>query len=343
MRHYTRLGWAGLAITIMMTVLVVGTPTEAQAAPTGFSVETMPFGGLVEPTSAEFASTGQVFVAERRGVVKVFDNLDDSTSTTSADLRLRVFNGGDRGLLGLALDPQYPVRPYLWALYSKNADIGGQVPKYGSGLTDTDSCPDGGANDCRISAELTRLTLNPTTGVWTGEETVLLTGWCQQFGSHSVGTVVFGPDGFLYVSAGDGASYNGVDTGALGSQKCDDPPNEGGALRAQSTRRSAASPAVLNGAVLRLDPDTGAPAPGNPFISSPDPIRQRVLAYGLRNPFRIATRPSTSEIWVADVGWGDWEEINKITIDANAENFGWPCYEGSARQSGYDAADQPLC
>lgn len=145
----------------------------------------MPFGGLLEPSSVEFAATGQVFVAERRGVIKVFDNLDDATSTTVADLRLRVFNGGDRGLLGIALDPQYPARPYLWALYAKDAEVGGAVPKYGNATSGTDSCADVDANDCRVSGELTRLTLDPANGTWTGTESVLLNGWCQQFGSHS--------------------------------------------------------------------------------------------------------------------------------------------------------------
>ncbi len=244
---------------------------------------------------------------------------------------------------GIALDPQYPTRPYLWALYTKNAEVGGPVPKYDSGLSDTDTCPNGAANDCRVSGELTRLTLDPLTGVWTGTEAVLLHGWCQQYGSHSIGSVVFGPDGYLYVSSGDGASYDTVDVGATGTQRCTDPSGYGGALRSQSVRRPAGTAAELNGTVLRLDPDTGAPAPGNPFAGDPDPIRQRVLAYGLRNPYRIAPRPGTNEIWVGDVGWGTWEELNRIDVDNTAENFGWPCYEGAARQSGYDNANQPLC
>ncbi|GAA3607846.1 LamG-like jellyroll fold domain-containing protein [Microlunatus ginsengisoli] len=315
----------------------------AQAAPTGFSLENLPFTGLIEPVGVEFADTGQVFVAERRGVIKVFDNLDDSSSRTVADLRLRVFNGGDRGLLGMALDPQYPTRPYLWVLYAKDAEVGGTVPKYGNATSDYDSCPDGGANDCRVSGELSRLTLNPADGTWTNQESVLLSGWCQQYGSHSIGTVTFGTDGYLYVSAGDGASYNNTDVGTIGSERCDDPSPYGGALRSQSVRRPAGTAAVLNGAVLRLVPDTGAPAPGNPFASDPDPIRQRIIAYGMRNPFRIAPRPNTNQMWVADVGWNAWEEINRIDVDGVAKNFGWPCYEGDARQSGYDSANTPLC
>jgi uncharacterized repeat protein (TIGR01451 family) len=65
----------------------------------------------------------------------------------------------------------------------------------------------------------------------------------------------------------------------------------------------------------------------------------------LRNPFRFTFRPGTSEIWLGDVGWNDWEEINRILnpIDATVENFGWPCYEGNARQAGYDSANLNIC
>ncbi len=317
----------------------------ADAAPSGFTIEALPFTGLTEPSTVEFASTGQVFVAERRGVIDVYDNLDDPSPRVTADLRLRVFNGGDRGLLGMALDPQYPSRPYLWALYSKNADIAGTPPKFGSGPVDSDSCGDADANDCRISAELTRLTLDPADGTWTGTEKVLLNDWCQQFGSHSIGTVVFGQDGYLYVGAGDGGNYNVVDTGNQGAvaQRCTDPSGAGGALRAQAARRPATDPMTLDGAIVRLDPDTGLAAPGNPFAGDPNQLKQRVLAYGLRNPYRFAPRPGTNELWVGDVGWTAWEELDRIVVDISAENFGWPCYEGPGRQSGYDNANAALC
>ena len=65
----------------------------------------------------------------------------------------------------------------------------------------------------------------------------------------------------------------------------------------------------------------------------------------MRNPFRITVRPGTNEIWVGDVGWNDFEEIDVIANggDSVMENFGWPCYEGGGRQAGYDAANLTLC
>jgi PKD repeat protein len=63
----------------------------------------------------------------------------------------------------------------------------------------------------------------------------------------------------------------------------------------------------------------------------------------MRNPFRFTTRPNTDELWVGDVGWNDWEEINVLPPLGAVENFGWPCYEGAGRQSGYDSANLNIC
>ena len=120
-------------------------------------------------------------------------------------------------------------------------------------------------------------------------------------------------------------------------------PSEGGALRSQDSR-STADPAGLDGTLLRLNPATGAGMPDNPNAASPDPNTRRIVAQGLRNPFRFTIRPGTNEVWIGDVGWNVWEEINRITNPtASVVNFGWPCYEGTARQSGYDNANVPLC
>ena len=104
-------------------------------------------------------------------------------------------------------------------------------------------------------------------------------------------------------------------------------------------------PVGLNGAILRVDPATGAGLPDNPMASSSDPNARRLVAYGLRNPFRITTRPGTNEVWMGDVGWSEWEEIDRLVSPTSApvENFGWPCYEGDGRQAAYDAADLSVC
>jgi PKD repeat protein len=109
--------------------------------------------------------------------------------------------------------------------------------------------------------------------------------------------------------------------------------------------RTTGDPAGLNGAILRVDPATGAGLPDNPMASSSDANARRIVGYGLRNPFRITTRPGTNEVWIGDVGWSSWEEINRLVSPTAApvDNFGWPCYEGDGRQGGYDAANLTIC
>jgi PKD repeat protein len=168
--------------------------------------------------------------------------------------------------------------------------------------------------------------------------------------------VEFGRDGALYASGGDGASFTFADWGQDGSplNPCGDPPGapgsvlspptaEGGALRSQDLRTTN-DPVSLDGTIIRVDPATGAGLPGNPLFANPDPNARRIIAYGLRNPFRFTDRPGTAEMWVGDVGWNDWEEINRISDPGGAiENFGWPCYEGAGRQAGYDGANLNIC
>jgi hypothetical protein len=81
------------------------------------------------------------------------------------------------------------------------------------------------------------------------------------------------------------------------------------------------------------------------LIEDPDRNARLIVAYGLRNPFRFTTRPGTNEVWIGDVGWNRAEEINRVPAPADkpADNFGWPCYESTARQAGYDGANLALC
>ena len=352
---------AGLTLIAACALLLGATPlapvTAARAAtlPTGFQ-ETIVFTGLTEPTVLQFAGDGRVFVGEKSGLVKVFDNLSDTTPTVFADLRTKVHNFWDRGLLGMALDPSFPSNPYVYVLYAHDADIGGSAPKWGTVGGTSDGCPTppgATADGCVISGRVSRL--QASGNVMTGSEQVLVEDWCQQYPSHSIGSLAFGADGALYVSGGDGASFNFTDWGQDGSplNPCGDPPGgvgatltpptaEGGALRSQDLR-SSGDPTGLSGTVLRIDPATGAPATGNP-LPGPDTNARRIVASGLRNPFRFTIKPGTNEVWLGDVGWNTWEEIDRIADPTSAAvNFGWPCYEGAGRQAGYDGANLNLC
>jgi glucose/arabinose dehydrogenase len=350
------IGTAGVVLVALLATQTGPGSAAASTLPTGFR-DSVVLGGLANPTVLQFAADGRIFVGQKNGVIKVFQSLTDTNPVTFADLSTSVDDYWDRGLLGLALPPDFPASPYVYVLYAYDAPIGGTAPTW------NDACPTppGATTDgCLVSARVSRLQISGN--IMTGSEQVLINDWCQQFPSHSIGTLLFGRDGYLYVSGGDGASFNNVDYGQYGAayagdraNPCGDPPGgvgtalsppgaEGGALRSQSVRRTD-GPTTLDGSVLRIDPATGAGVPGNPFYSSPDPNARRLVAYGLRNPFRITQRPGTDELWIGDVGWNTWEEINRVVTptSATASNFGWPCYEGGSAQGGYQGAGLTLC
>ena len=237
----------------------------------------------------------------------------------------------------MAAHPDFPATPYVYLLYTH--DPPGVYP---DGVDP--SAPGSTSVSARV-AQLLRVEADPATGYTTakpGTEVVLLgtnstranigsenDGRNTAFAScmsplnmsgtpvedcipsdedsHTIGTVVFAPDGSLFVSSGDGSNYGGVDPRALRAQDLDS----------------------LAGKILRIDPaDRRRPA-GQPLLRaprSPSSNRSKVWAYGLRNPFRISIHPATSEPFVGDVGWNTWEEIDT----GKGANFGWPCYEGGA-------------
>ena len=329
-------------------------PDGVHAAATGFTVSTE-ITGLNLPTNLEFAPDGRVFVAEKQGTVVAYDGLADTTPTVTADLTGNIHNFEDRGLLGLEVDPAFPTRPYLYVFYTldRNDSWGDACPS-----------PPGTFDDgCVVDARLARLTVDAASHMVGAEHVLLEDMWCAQFPSHTVGDLEFTPDGALLVSAGDGADYNSVDFGQNGgdagsptpANPCGDPPGglgealtaptaRGGALRAQ-TLTGVGTTHTYDGSILRVDPDTGAALPDNPLVGGDDPIDDRVIAHGLRNPYRMASRPGTGELWVGDVGWGTWEEVNRITspTDPVVENFGWPCYESNEQQSTYLTVGLDAC
>ena len=291
------------------------------AVPAGFQ-DTLAFSGLTMPVAVRFANDGTVFVAEKRGTVQRYDSIGDPTPQQVVDVRGATHDFWDRGLIGLAIDPAYPARPYVYISYAYDAQ---------NHWNDGCPTPPGPTEQgCLVAGRISRVNAN------TRQETVLVEDFCQQFPSHSVGGLAFGADGALYASAGDGASFNYADerpTASRPGNPCGDPSREGGSIRSQDLRTSG-DPVGLDGSILRLDPNTPLP---------PSERAQRIVAQGLRNPFRLAVRPGTNDVWAADVGWNKWEEINRLPDPASRRNFGWPCYEGSARMGTWDALDNPVC
>ena len=214
----------------MLLALTIVSRAQAVTLPSGFS-ERIVFTGLTQPTAVRFSPDGRVFVAEKRGVIKEFDSLTDTTPRVYADLRTNVHDYWDRGLLGLALDPSFPTKNVIYALYTYDAPIGGTAPVY------NDTCADPTGAGCKVSGRLSRILSD-------GSEQVMIEDWCQQYPSHSIGSLAFGPDGNLYVSGGDGASFNWVDYGQGGGavNRCVGPCKRGGALRSQDFARRRIPP-----------------------------------------------------------------------------------------------------
>jgi glucose/arabinose dehydrogenase len=355
------------------TVLAAVSARPAAALPPLFQ-DTTVFSGRYEPTTIQFAPDGKVFVTEKSGRIYRYDSISDPTAHLVADLRTEVYDYWDRGLLGLAVDPNFgPARPYIYVQYSYDHMLGdaSPAPKWGPGDGTNDSCASPTVNGCVTSGRVSKLTLSAVDGTVTNEQ-VLVEDWCGQYPSHSIGTVAFGADGMLYAGGGDGADFNTTDYGqstggnGVAANPCGDPPGgvghansvpsaQGGALRAQAERLGAKESASVNGgkttldgSIIRIDPDTGLGVSGNPLFNTAgaDANEKRMVAYGLRNPFRFSFKAGTNDIWLGDVGWDTWEEINTIpdpTTSGPLKDFGWPCYEGVGHQPGYDSLNLTAC
>lgn len=330
----------------------------APILPSGFQDrEAIP--GLSEPVGVAFAPDGTAFVALKSGQIKSFDYDQASrqfesfaTHTDFANLTTVVHNYWDRGLTGITLDPQFGTggHNFVYVNYAFNRDPRDNpavVPKW-NGVDTYDGCTNEAsisppAAGCVVSTRVSRIPAVKQAAGWVaaGPEQPLVEAACMQFQSHVSGDVVFGPDGLLYASTGDGASFTTEDYGQ-GGNPCGDPANEGGSLRSQDFR-TGADPLGLNGAVWRVKPENGQAPNGS--TSNAD----RLVLYGQRNPWRLTFRPGTSQLWSVDVGGSAWEEINRTDMAtfAGPTNLGWPCYEGKVggaiRQPAWDALNKPIC
>ncbi|MDQ3724412.1 MAG: PQQ-dependent sugar dehydrogenase [Actinomycetota bacterium] len=346
---------------------------KAVTVPDGFHARVLPIpraneapspgyiNGLRKPTAVDFAPDGKMFVADWFGRVKVFDSVEDTSPTLAVDVATDVHSFGDRGLLGMKLDPEFGTSEnnFVYLAYAYDVPMGSATAakaEFGDG---GDNCKNEAPyTDCLISGRVVRVALNPATGIAAAgakepPQQELVQSWCQQFNSHSVGDIEFDSTGALLVSGGEGANYAASDYGQF-ANPCGDPANEGGSLRSQDVR-SGGDQTDYSGSVIRIDRETGEALPDNPLFDSADVRARRLLAYGLRNPFRFEIRPGTGEVYIGDVGQSLWEELNRVTspptLGQGAVNFGWPCYEGGsgtsnpmkAWQSLANEGQAPLC
>jgi glucose/arabinose dehydrogenase/peptidoglycan/xylan/chitin deacetylase (PgdA/CDA1 family) len=291
---------SGLIFFAFIILAVLMNPIMASALPSGFETQVVA-SGLNSPTTISFSPDGRIFVAEKNGAVRVIKNgalLPDPLITISD-----VNTYGDRGLIGMAIDPNFSQNGYLYLAYTYENTPGLSF----SGIKTSRVIRVTVVGD--IAQESSKVVILGSVGGNASTpscDNYPVTSDCiaSDAPSHTIGGLRFGTDGKLYVATGDGAHFDYPDTRSLRAQNLDS----------------------LAGKVLRINTDGTAPN-DNPFYNgNPNANRSKVYAYGFRNMFRFNFRPSNNSLYGGDVGWSTYEEINKIIPGGN---YGWPCKEGA--------------
>ena len=325
----------------LLLLVVVGT---VQAWPANFqALKVAPAATWTQPVSIEFVPDGRILIGERRGRIWVLEPDPQGSdprvayikrATPFLNIESSVLNHWDRGMLDFELDPNFASNGYVYVAYVVETNPGSpdqQWNAYSRIERFTVS-----ASDPNVLDLATRITLVGET--WP-------TGPTTAHTSHTSGTLVFGDDGTLLYTHGDGAHYDGTDAGGrdpdqfLPGRSTSD--EDVGAFRSQYM-------SSLSGKLIRIDPATGDGIPSNPWYNAAQPRSDssRIWALGLRNPFRMnilrgsgSTDPAAGNpgrLFIPDVGYERWEEVNSCW---GGENFGWPCYEGTGGLSSYQGAN----
>lgn len=239
--------------------------------------------GFNLPVDIANCGDSRMFVVERDGVIWVLDSLGNRLDTF-LNINPRVNSTqNEQGLLGLVFDPNYAENGYFYVDYTKN-----------------------GAGDTRV-ARFSVKTNNPNEADPNSELTIIEQS--QPYWNHNGGCLRFGPDGFLYISLGDGGNGG-------------DPQNYG-----QSKQ-------TFLGKILRIDvQNSNASAPyvvpaSNPFVNDTQ-YKPEIWSTGWRNPWRFSFDELTGDMWIADVGQNLWEEVDFEPANTGGLNYGWRCYEGT--------------
>jgi len=278
--------------------LLVPAPTRAQDVPDGITVEPLAT-ALSAPTGFDFLPDGRVvFVEQFTARVRVL-TVGTGVQVTPVLTVAGVSAGGERGLLGVAVDPRYPDPPYLYLYYDLASPQSIRISRY---TLSGDLAGTGGD-----------LVASPTSRY------DVVDGIPDAASNHNGGTVRFGLDGLLYASLGEDASMCSAQTPGfrgviLRLETRILPPGAGRAFRAQV-----------------MPPD-------NPFATSTDSSARLVAAFGLRNPFRMQLDPASGDFVIGDVGQVLREEVDILSPPISSSglgvplgsNFGWPFREGTA-------------
>lgn len=300
-----------------------------------------------QPLGIAFDGNKRMYVWEKAGYVWTVDTNGVKSSVPLLDIKEEVGNWVDHGLNGFALDPNFLSNGYFYCFYTVDRHY---LLYYGTPAYKANKSENNNATIARVVRFQADINTNFNTIV-PNSKTILI-GATKKDGivithtSHSGGSLVFGKDGSLLISTGDGASFNGIDSGSsvnsLYYQALLDTMittrDNVGSYKSQLLN-------CYNGKILRIDPMTGLGLPTNPYYdsSNPNSARSKVWCLGLRNPFRIVLAPNTGStditagqpgvLIIGDVGWFNYEEVN---VSKNGgENFGWPLFEGLTPHADY--------
>ncbi len=322
MRWLLRQRFTNALLSSMITfgiILILSSPATAISLPAGFGSEQV-VTGLTSSTAITFAPDGRLFIGHKDGRVRLFQN-GTLLATDFINISTEVNNYWDRGLLGIAVHPNFPATPYVYLLYvydppgTADNGSGARVSRLIRVTADAQ-------NNYNTAISGSNVVLLGTNSILANIGDPLQNGGaasCENINgtigyvrdclpadspSHTIGTVMFGLDGKLFVGNGDGSDFYATDRRAL----------------------RALDVGSLSGKIMRIDPITGQGLPDNPFYNGDSTSNaSKVYNLGLRNPFRFTISPFNGETYIGDVGWNSWEEINT----GRGENFGWPCYEGN--------------
>jgi len=332
---------------LLILVIFCSSASSLLSQPTGFSDELV-IDGWSQAVGVAFDENGRMYVWEKGGKVWTVEN-GVKAAEPLIDISDEVGNWRDFGLVGFALDPNFLNNGhlYLWYVVDRHHLLNFGTSNYNANASSEKEA---------TIARLTRYTANPAGNFNTinYNSRKILIGETKASGppilheSHGAGQIVFGTDGTLLVSIGDGASFtNPIDEGSHPATYFQQALNDGiitpeqniGAYRCQSLNN-------LSGKILRIDPATGNGIPSNPYYQSNNPRspQSRTWSIGIRNPYRITLKPESGShnaqdgqpgtFFFGDVGWSTWEDLN--VVDAPGQNFGWPIYEGISQQVGYN-------
>ncbi len=253
----------------------------AQTLPDGFTNQTLAT-GFDQPVGMAFLPDGRVILVEQRSArIKVFAGGSVGTLGTIPGVNTA---GNERGLLGVAADPGWPARPYLYFYYNHSSPQNVRLVMYG------------------VTGDL----VGPaSTNLKLGAPYFILTDIPDLASNHNGGTCRFGLDGMLYVSIGDDAS-------SCSAQDVSD--LRGVILRIDVSRLPQAGSGP--------PPKSLITPKGNPF-SGPNDNARLTWAFGLRNPFRFNVDPVTGSLYIADVGLRTYEELNESVQGGENFGWPW--------------------